>query len=99
MARKSGGLEGEYHVVAVRLRINGSGNLKMSLTDLDDQQTQNLIPLAMQSVTRFEPIRLANFQSQRVRLVGKTTEEGESFIIGRIILYVKPVAAEYPNIV
>jgi hypothetical protein len=96
VAKKEKGGEYEHHVVGVRLRVNGAGNMKLSLTDLDDIQTQNLVDMPMQLTTRFEPLRLANFQSQRIRLVGKTTAINEHFEIQRIIIFAKPVALEYP---
>ena len=96
MAKRSGSGEYEHHIVGVRMRVVGSGNLQMALTDLDDVQTQNLIPFTMATATRIEPLRLANFQSQRIRLVGKVTESGEYFEIQRIIVFAKPVAQEYP---
>lgn len=99
MARKkqNSGAESEHHVVAVRMRVTGEGNLKLALHDLDDIQVQNLVDLTIQPTTRFEPTRLANFQSQRIRLVGQTTEINEYFSIHRIILFAKPVAMEYPQ--
>ena len=96
MAKNSGG-ESEHHVVAVRLRVTGSGNLKIGLEDLDNIQVQALSPIAMQPATRFEPTKLANFQSQRIRFTGVTTELNERIIhIHRIIIFAKPVAVEYP---
>lgn len=99
MAKKNplAGGEVEHHIVGVRLRVTGSGNLQLSLTDYDDIQTQNLVDLPMQATTRIEPTRLANFQSQRIRLVGQTTEIDEYFDIHRIVIYAKPVAVEYPG--
>lgn len=98
MARKSKAGSGEYehHIVGVRLRVVGTGELDLSLADLDDIQVQNLVPITMATTTRFEPLRLANFQSQRTRLVGMTTEIDETFAIQRIIVFGKPVAMEYP---
>lgn len=96
MARASGG-ENEHHIVAVRLRVIGTGNLQLSLTDLDDTRTQDLEDVAMQATTRIEPTKLANFQSQRIRLHGRTTEINEVFRINRIIIFAKPVAIEYPG--
>ena len=93
---KRGGDESEHHVVSVRLRVVGSGNLQLSLTDLDDTRTQDLVDIPMSSTTRIEPLRLANFQSQRIRLVGRTTEISEYFKIQRILIFAKPVAQEYP---
>ncbi len=95
MAKKSGG-ENEYHVVGVRMRVVGTGNLQIGLQDLDNIQTQALDPIIMQPATRFEPTKLSNFQSQRVRFTGITTEINEIFRIHRIVLFAKPVAVEYP---
>lgn len=94
---KSGGGEFEHHVVGVRLRVTGSGDLQLSLESYDQVQVQNLVPLNMLNPNRFEPTRLANFQSQRIRLVGKVTEINEWFEIHRIVIYAKPVAVEYPS--
>lgn len=97
MAKQKLGPEFEHHIVATRWRITGQGNLQISLTDLNDIQIQDLVSLPMEEKTRFEPTRLANFQSQRTRLVGKTTELNETFRINRIIIFAKPVAMEYPG--
>lgn len=97
MAKKSGGGENEHHVVGIRLRVTGSGNLLMTLRDLDDVRSSVLVPLPMQTTTRIEPTRLANFQSQRIRLEGTITEIEEHFHIRRIIFFAKPVAVEYPG--
>jgi hypothetical protein len=97
VARRSGtSEEAEHHVVGLKMRVTGSGNLDMSLSDLDDVQTQTLVPFAMSTTTRFEPVRLANFQSQRVRLTIRTDTINEVFLIKRILIYAKPVAIEYP---
>ncbi len=96
MAKKNQGGEFEHHVVGVRMRVVGTGNMDLFLADLDDIQVQTLVPIVMATATRIEPFRLANLQSQRIRLVGKTTEIDETFAIQRILLYAKPVAQEYP---
>lgn len=97
MAKKSAsGGEFEHHVVGVRMRVIGTGNLQLKLTDLDQIQQQTLVPIPMTPTTRIEPFRLSNLQSQRIRLEGKVTELGEYFKIVRILLYAKPVAQEYP---
>lgn len=89
--------ENEHHVVAVRMRVTGSGNLQMSLSDLDDVRSFPMESFIMATTTRIEPTRLANFQSQRIRLNILTTEIDETFLIRRIIIYAKPVAVEYPG--
>jgi hypothetical protein len=96
VAKKNQSGEYEHHVVGVRMRVTGSGNMDLSLTDYDDIQTQNLVPIIMTATTRIEPLRLANFQSQRIRLVGGVSEINEWFQIQRILIFAKPVAQEYP---
>jgi hypothetical protein len=96
LVAKGGSGENEHHIVAIRMRLTGAGNLKASLTDLQDVQTQNLLDIPIQAITRIEPSRLANFQSQRIRLVLTTTEIDEHFKINRIVIFAKPVAMEYP---
>ena len=99
-------MESEYHIVAVRFRVVGSGNLDLALTDLGKvvgldvvpTQTQNLVPITMVNSTRIEPTRLANFQSQRTRLEGSVDALDETFTISRIIIFAKAVTVgEYPS--
>lgn len=98
MAKGVGGQgEFEHHIVGVRARILGQGNMLYSLEDYSAIQTQNLTPLAMSTATRIEPLVLSNFQSQRTRLIGKTEVLDEWFEISRIIIWAKPVAIEYPQ--
>lgn len=97
MAKKGTGIEYEHHVVAVRLRVTGAGNLQMAFEGLDDVQSQTLVSLPITATNRLEPTRLANFQGQRIRFSLFTTELDEHFLIRRIIIYAKPVAVEYPG--
>jgi len=90
-------VESEHHIMGVRARIIGSGDMQYTLEDYSAIQTLDLVPLTMSSATRFEPTVLSNFQSQRTRLIGKVTEIDEWFEIGRIIIFAKPVAVEYPQ--
>jgi hypothetical protein len=85
------------HFGAVRLRVTGVGNLDMEFLSLDSVDTQTLAPLAMQTTTGREPVRLANFISQRGMLKLSTNAISESFRINRIILFVKPIWSEYPG--
>lgn len=78
------------------MRVQGSGNLDMAFSDLDDIQIQTLQPFVMSNATRIEPTRLANFQSQRIRFTVSTDAINEVFQIHRIIIFAKPVAVEYP---
>jgi len=96
VAKKNDSGEYEHHVVGVRMRVIGTGNMRLYLADLDDIQVQTLVPIVMTPTTRFEPFRLPNLQSQRIRLVGKITNINESFKVQRILIFAKPVAQEYP---
>lgn len=68
----------------------------MRLEGLDNITNQELVALPLTTTNRIEPTRLANYQSQRTRLVGRVTEINENFLIRRIIIFAKPVAMEYP---
>lgn len=98
MAKSSGGNgEFDHHIVGVRARILGAGEMDYSLEDYSAVQTLNLVPLTMSTATNREPTVLCNFQSQRTRLIGKVDVIDEWFEISRIIIWAKPVAIEYPQ--
>lgn len=84
------------HFGAVRLRVTGSGNLGLSLFSLDDINTQVLIPVAMASTDRY-PNVLANFMTQKAKLVIETNEIDEVFLIREVIIYSKPVFTGFPQ--
>ena len=96
---KGSGSSGEFdtHVVSVRARVIGNGFMRYTLEDYSAIQSTDLAPLTMLPATRFEPTVLANFQSQRTRLIGKVTDVNEWFEISRILIFAKPVAIEYPQ--
>ncbi len=85
------------HYGAVRLRVNGSASLQMTLFSLDETQSNVLVPVPLQSLTNVEPNRLSNFTQQRAKLQIKTTGLGETFQISKIIIFVKPVAKSFPE--
>ena len=97
MAKKGNAPEYDHHVVAVRLRLTGAGNLQHRLSGLDDVLQNTLVPLPMTATARIEPTRLANLQGQRIRYELWTDQLNETFLIRRIIIYAKPVAIEYPT--
>lgn len=92
------GITGEYisHINAVRFRLNGVGNLNLSLHSLDNAQSYTMKPLPMSMSPGIEPARLANFKSQRTMLRLGTTEMNEYMRIQRIIVFMKPSATSYP---
>jgi hypothetical protein len=83
------------HFGAVKIRVNGSGNLQLRFLSLDSVDTQTLVPLAMATSPGRQPTRLANFISQRGMLEIKTTVINETFRINKIILFSKPIWTEY----
>lgn len=98
MAKKSkGGGEYIHHTTGVRLRLVGTGNLKMRLLSLDAVITQTLVPLVMTPTNAREPLRLSNFKSQRTQFEVSTTEINEVFKINRIIIFAKPVETDFPG--
>lgn len=89
--------ENIQHFGAIRLRVNGSGNLKPKFLSLDDVKTLDLVPIVMSTLTDREPTRLSNFMSQRARLRLGTTEKDEIFKINRVIIFIKETYSEYPG--
>jgi hypothetical protein len=96
-SKKSSTGEVINHYGAVRLRVNGSAQLRMTLFSLDKTQSTVLLPLTLASTTNIEPNRLSNFTQQRAKLQITTTGLGETFQISKIIIYTKPVAKSYPE--
>lgn len=86
------------HYTSVRMRIIGSGSLKMTMYSQDEIFNSPLVPFTMQATTNIRPTRLMNFQHQRAYLEGKTTESGEWFSINKIVIYAKEVFVEYPSV-
>jgi len=93
----SGGEETVNHYGLIRLRLNGSGNLRMTLYSLDKVESDVQSPIVMNSLTNVEPTALANFTQQRAKLQIKTTASGETFLISKIIVYLRPVAKSFPQ--
>jgi hypothetical protein len=85
------------HYGAIRLRVNGSGNLQMSLFSFDEVQSVVLVPIPLNSTTAVEPNRLSNFTQQRAKLMIRTFNLGETFQISKIIVFTKPVAQSFPE--
>jgi hypothetical protein len=85
------------HYTAVRMRVTGSGSLRMTMYSQDDIFSQPLTPITMSATTNIRPTRLMNFQHQRAMLEGKTTAIDETFRINKIIIFAKAVFAEYPG--
>lgn len=70
------------HCAGVRLRINGNGDVQLTLSSLS--RTQSLPTLAISSTTR-ELVRLANFVDDHVALTVRTNLFNERFKITRLV--------------
>lgn len=84
------------HAVAVRTRVTGSGNLRISLHSLQDEVNSNLKPIPMQTSTARLIDTLSNFRSQRIQIEMKTIDIDETFTIDKFYIFIKPVATSYP---
>ena len=93
----SGGEEVSNHYGAVRLRMRGDGNLRLTLKSLSEVKIKTLLSLVLQPKTYKEPNRITNFTQQRAKLEVRTTEIDENFEISKIIVFMKPVAKSYPE--
>ena len=97
-ARNQGSLSnGVSHYGAVRYRIIGSGNLTTTLNSLQNVESQVLAPIALTNPNDRMPTILANFSKEQISITFETNEIDEYFRINRIILYVKPLWAGYPQ--
>jgi hypothetical protein len=85
------------HFAAIRIRLNGTGQLKMKVYSLDDIREKELVPFTMANATRIIPTRIVNFMEQRAAFELKTTEIDEVFRINRIVIYTKEVFTSYPG--
>ena len=85
------------HFASIRIRLNGSGELKMRVISLDDVRDKTLVPFQMALKNRIIPTRIVNFTEQRACFELKTTEINEKFRINRIIIFMKEVFTSYPG--
>lgn len=95
---RSSGSQGEdiIHFNGVRIRVNGTGSLKLKLWSLDNARMQTLRDIQMAEDSGRIPTSLANFIEQRCALEGKTENIDDYFRINRIIMYSKWFASEFP---
>ena len=85
------------HFAAIRIRVNGTGNLKLKVYSLDDVKFKILVPITMQLKARIIPTRLVNFMEQRASFELKTTDFDEQMRINRIVVFTKEVYKSYPG--
>lgn len=85
------------HFAAIRIRLNGVGELKMRVYSLDDVRSKQLVSFPMAVNTRILPTRIVNFMEQRASFELKTTEMNERFRINRVVIFIKEVFKSYPG--
>ena len=85
------------HFASIRIRLNGNGQLRMSVHSLDNVRSKQLVPFTMQQSTRIIPTRIVNFMEQRAAFELTTTEMDEKFRINRIVIFMKEVFSSYPG--
>jgi hypothetical protein len=85
------------HFNGVRIRVLGTGLLRLQLKSLSATKTTTMVPITMTTGTNIQPRKLANFMQQRALLRGYTTDFGDNFVVTRIVIFVKPVFGEFPQ--
>lgn len=85
------------HYGSIRLRVNGSGALDLTLYSYDEVNSDIQTPLTMAASTAVAPTVLSNFTEMKAKLRGKVDAFGEWFEISQIIIYTKPVASSFPQ--
>lgn len=98
-AALSEGSTGEniQHFAAIRIRVNGNGNLLIKANSLDLVRSKTLVPMVMTQSARIIPTRIVNFVEQRASFELKTTGVGDYVRINRIIIYTKEIFTSYPG--
>jgi hypothetical protein len=84
------------HFSMVRMRVIGSGNLRLTIMPLDGIASEILSPLALSSATSAEKDVLTSVRSQYAQIEVKTTHLNDKFTISRLRILVKPSMASYP---
>jgi hypothetical protein len=85
------------HFAAIRVRLNGVGDLKMKVFSLDDERVKILVPFSMSYTSRTLPTRIVNFMEQRAAFELRTSNIDEKFRINRIVIFVKEVFKSHPG--
>ena len=85
------------HCGVVRYQLTGNGTFKTTLLSASETDNSVLPDITMSSSGARNPTILSNFIEQRIFLRGETTDINETFLISRIILYIRPVASGYPQ--
>jgi hypothetical protein len=85
------------HFAAIRVRLNGVGELKMRVFSLDDERLKQLVPFQMAHTSRGIPTRIVNFVETRASFELRTSGIDEKFRINRIVVFMKEIYTSRPG--
>lgn len=86
-----------HHFAAVRVRVVGSGNLRMRLLSLSEAKEKVIVPIEMETSTDIEPTKGTNFRQPVASLEMKTTAIDEYFVVSKIVIFAKVSATGRPG--
>ena len=89
--------ESTSHFASIRIRVDGTGKLKLAVFSLNDMRSKAMVPLTMALQSRYSPTRLVNFVEQRAAFELKTIRMDEKFRINRIVIFTKELYRSYPG--
>ena len=85
------------HYTAIRLRVKGTGNLKLTLYSYDEEFSDPLADAVMAANTSIPSTALANFTQMMAKIDLRTTEIDEVFNVSQIIVFARPVGTSFPQ--
>lgn len=89
--------ESTSHFASIRIRVTGTGELKLAVFSLDDLVSKSLAPMVITPVARYSLTRIVNFVEQRASFGLYTDTLGDKFKINRIVIFSKELYKSYPG--
>lgn len=84
------------HTVSVRYRVYGTGVLRTTLYSYQDVSSSTLPVITMSATADRHPTVISNFSNQKTQIQFQVTGYDETFVISKILAFVKPTATGYP---
>lgn len=85
------------HLGRLRLRVRGSGSLKLAAYTFDDVKSKTIAPITLEESPYKYPTKPANFRQMKMQIELKTTSINEWVEFYEIIPFIKPVATGFPG--
>lgn len=85
------------HFGGIRMRVQGDGDLLMTLYTLDKVRSSTLLALGLDENDQTEPVRLSNFSTQKAIFRAETNELDDFMKFNRIIIFIKPIYSQGPG--